>query len=177
MTRFQRIKQIISAVFSIMMALIIMAAPTEGYDTVIFILACVFILRGITNVAYYFSMSRFMVGGRTSLYIGVILLNLGILTTTLSDVPHYIILAYLIAIHAFSGAVEVLRAFEARRLNAGSWKLKMGHGLFDMLLAGVCIIFLKRMNVAVEIYAFGILYSSVVKIITSFRKTKFVYIQ
>lgn len=177
MTRFQKIREISIAVITALISAVIMTSPADGYLTVISILAVVFMARGVTNVIYYFTMARFMVGGRTSLYTGIILLDLGVITATLTDVPHYYILMYLIAIHAFSGAVKVLRALEARRLHAGSWKLKMGHGIFDIILVIVCLVFIKKMHVAVEIYCFGLVYSSIIRIISACRKTDIVYIQ
>lgn len=177
MTRLQKIKEIATALVYLLLAVIIMSSPTKGYSIVIYLLAALFFGRGITNIAYYFTMARFMVGGRTSLYIGIIMLDLGILTGTLTDVPHFYILAYLIAIHAFSGAVEVLRANETRRVGAGSWKLKMSHGMIDIIIAIVCIIFIKQLNVAVIIYCFGLVYSAVLRIISACRKTTLVYIQ
>ena len=177
MTRFQRYKQIFSAVITLITAGLILSSPTEGYKIVIYVLAIVFAFRGVTNIVYYFSMARFMVGGRTSLYIGVILLDLGFLTLTLTDVPHYYILLYLIAIHAFSGIVEMLRAFEARRVGAGSWKLKMCHGIINILIALAGIVFIRRLNVAVIIYCSGLVYSSVLRIISACRSNRPVYIQ
>ncbi len=177
MTRLQRFREVVSAVVVILIALLIMLSPAEGYEDVIYILAGIFVIRGLAKVIYYFSMARFMVGGRWSLYTGIIMFDLGILTATLTDVPHYYILIYLIAMHAFTGAVEVLRAREAARFHSGSWKLKMGHGILDIVLALVCIIFIRKMSVAVEIYCYGILYSSIIRIISAFRKSKFVYIQ
>ena len=176
MTKFQRVKEIVFGLIMIFLAYVMMRFPKEGYEFIIFIFAVYFTLTGIRNITYFVTMARYMVGGRTSLYNGIILLDLGILTRELTNVPHYYVLVYLIAIHAFSGAVEVLRALEAKRFG-GSWKLKMGHGVVNILMALVCAVFIKYMNLAVIIYCIGLIYSSILRIISACRRTKLVYIQ
>ena len=136
-----------------------------------------FAVKGIRAIVYYVTMARFMVGGRTSLYNGIIFLDLGILTFTLTEVPHYYVLIYLIAIHAFSGVVEVLRAFEAKRFGAGSWRLKIGHGAVNIIMALLCVIFITHINIAVIVYGIGLIYSSLLRIISACRRTKLIYIQ
>ena len=117
-----------------------------------------------------------MVGGRTSLYIGVIMLDLGIVTATLTDVPHFIVMLYLIAIHAFSGIVEVLRALEAQRYKS-SWRLKLSHGLLNIVIAIACIVFIRHMHIAVVVYCSGLIYSAAMRIITAHRTRRLAYIQ
>ena len=86
-------------------------------------------------------------------------------------------LLYLIAIHAFSGAVEILRAMEARRTVDGPWKVKFSHGIVNILLALSCLIFIKQTNTALIIYSAGLAYSAVIRIISALRKTAFVVIR
>ena len=177
MTKRHRINETVKGLILIALALVMIKSPKEGYPIIIFLFALYFSLKGIGTIIYYRTMARHMVGGRTSLYTGVIMLDLGILTFTLTEVPHYYILIYLIAIHAFSGAVEVLRASEEKRFGAGSWKLKLSHGVVNIVMAIVCIIFIRQMSVAVVIYGIGLIYSSVLRILSAFRRTKMVYIQ
>ena len=177
MTKLRRIKEIFIGLIMIVIAVSLMISPGESYEDIIFLIASYFTLRGISSIVYYLTMTRHMVGGRTTLYIGVILLDLGLLTYTLTDVPHYFVLIYLVAIHAFSGAIEVLRAFETRRLGSGSWKLKMSHGFIDIIMAIICIVFLNRLSIAVIIYAIGLIYSSLLRIVSACRRTKLIYIQ
>ncbi|MCR5338272.1 MAG: hypothetical protein K6E75_06915 [Lachnospiraceae bacterium] len=177
MTKLQRVKEIIWGLMMILAALIMLIVPKEGYDFVIAILSLVYTVKGINTIIYYFTMARFMVGGKNSLYMGIILLDFGILTGTLTDVPHYYVLLYLITLHAFSGVVEILRSLEAKRYGARSWKLKMGHGMLNFAMSAVCIIFMKQMPVAVIVYATALLYSAVLRIISACRRTKLVYIQ
>jgi uncharacterized membrane protein HdeD (DUF308 family) len=176
MTKLQRVREIITGIITVLIALLMLLEPSEGYTAVIGILSLVYTVRGISMIIYYFTMARFMVGGRTALYIGIIMFDFGILTGTLTDVPHFYVLLYLIGIHAFSGAIEMMRASESRRYG-GAWRLKLGHSIIDIIMALLCIVFLSRLSVAVIIYAIGLMYSSVLRIISACGRTKFVYIQ
>ena len=176
MNRFRRIEETAAGIIMIVAAIVMLAAPKEGYPLIIAILSVAFAARGIRQLIFYFTMARFMVGGRMTLYTGIILLDFGVFTGTLTDVPHIYVLLYLVAINAFSGMVEVLRALESRRYGSG-WRLKMSHGVLNILMAVACFVFIKQAGTAVIIYGIGLVYSSVMRIISAWRKTKFVYIQ
>ncbi len=177
MTKLTRVKEIIFGIVMIACAVLIMISPADGYDTLILILAIWLMLRGIRTLIFYFSMARFMVGGRSQLYSGVIFLDFGLLTATLTDVPHYYVLLYLTMIHAFSGLIEILRALEAKRYGAPSWRLKLSHGILNLLVTVSCLIFMRYLATAVIVYCIGLIYSSVMRIISACRRTKLVYIQ
>ncbi len=178
MTKLQRAKEIAIGVFLILISALIIASPKDdGYELIIFIFGVYFTIKGLSSLFFFATMARHMVGGRTSLYNGVIMLNLGLLTITLTDVSHYYIMLYLIVIHLFSGAVDVLRAMEARRVGAGAWKMKLSHGMINISMALICIIFIKHSGLAIIVYCVGLIYSSVLRIVSACRKTKMVYIQ
>ena len=161
----------------ILTAIVMMMIPNESYVFIIVILATWFVIRGAGMIWYYFTMARFMVGGRETLFMGVIWLDFGILTGSLTSVPHYFVILYLVAMHGFSGVVRILRTLEAKRNGASNWKLKLVHGIIDLLLAITCIIFLKQPSVAVLVYCIGLTYSALMRIITACRPTKFVFIK
>ena len=90
----------------------------------------------------------------------------------------YVIL-YLLAIHAFAGVVDVMRAMEARRFD-GPWRMDMATGVVNVaiaILAVICGFFLNNMQDIVYIYASGLIYSAVLKIVNALRKTSIIYIQ
>ena len=177
MTKIRRINNIIIGLIMIVTAILLIRYPQEGYNVILLFLTIALIFSGIASLYYYFSMARFMVGGKVSLYKGVILINLGIFTGSLENVSHVYILVYLALIHAFSGLVEILHANESRKYGAKSWKLKFSHGIINVLMALACVFFMKQQNTAVIIYCLGLLYSGIIRIITAFRKTTFIYIQ
>ena len=177
MTKFKRFREIVKGLITITAAVLMASEPQLGYLMITILLSVYLMLQGLKNIFYYFTMAMHMVDGKTLLYRGVILLDFGLLTFTLTDVPHYYILIYLIIVHAFSGFVEILRAYEARKQGMKLLKFKLVHGLIDLTLAILCIICIGDMETAVIIYCVGLAYSSVVRIVSALRRTKFVYIQ
>ena len=148
----------------------------DSYLTVILLLTLGLAIQGLKDIIFYFTMARHMAGGKLILVQGVIILDFALLTGSLSDVPKIYILLYLIAIHAFSGMIEILRAMEARRSVSGPWKLKFSHGIINMILALSCFIFIRQTNTALVIYSIGLLYSGLMRIGSVFRKTTYVMI-
>ncbi len=177
MTKLQRIKEIVFAVIMILGALVMMFYPRESYSLIIIILAIYFIVRGISSIWYYLTMSRYMVGGRESLFIGVIWLDFGMITGSLTGVPYYFVLMYLVVIHGFSGAIMILRALEARRNGSSAWKLKLAHGTVDIAMAIVCIIFIRQPDITVIIYCIGLMYSAGMRILSACRRTTLIVIE
>ena len=177
MTKLQRVRGFLFGVLTIIMAIILVADPEVGYDAVLGLLSLSMAVSAIGALYHYFTMARFMVGGKYVLYRGVIFLDFAILTGTLTDLPEVLVLIYLVIIHAFSGAVELLRANEARLYGAKSWKVKFLHGCVNVLIAIACVVFINSHNTAVIIYSIGLIYSGITRIATSFRKTTFIYIQ
>lgn len=177
MTKLQKIKEIVWGLVMLVSAIIVMINPDDGYSLIITLLSVWLILYGASTLLFYFQMARFMVDGRTRLYMGIIMLDFGILTFSLTDVPHYYILLYLILIHAFSGLIEILRVYEIRRTGGRSFKLKLVHGITNIVIACVCIVFMTHIKAAVFVYSVGLIYSALMRIISACRKKKFIYIQ
>ena len=115
MTRFQKITTISMALLSITIAVIMLFLPDIGYMFILLIVSLALVVAGIRGLYNYFTLSRFMVGGKRSLYMGIFFLDMGIFTSTLYDLPKTYILIYLAIIHGFSGLVEVLRVYETKK--------------------------------------------------------------
>ena len=178
MTVFQRIRGVFVGVLMLVFAVILIVNPSDDiYMLLIIILALGLAISGIKDIIFYFTMARHMVGGKMILVQGVIVLDFALLTGSLSDVPKFYVLLYLIGVHAFSGVVETLRALESKRSVEGPWKLKLSHGIVNFLLAAACLIFIRHADTALIIYGIGLLYSAIMRIITAFRKTAFMVIK
>ncbi len=177
MNIFQRIRNVCIGILTLLCAIILITEPTDAYTFVIGVLALGLTFTGIKYLAYYFSMARHMVGGKMILFRGVIMLDFALLTGSLADVPKIYILLYLVAIHAFSGVVEVLRAMEAKRTVGGPWKMKFSQGVVDFLIALSCFVFIRNTNTTVIIFGIGLMYSSIMRIIGAFRRTTFILIE
>ena len=180
MTRFGRILSAIAALITIAFSILLFYLDAiHGLKLILLIIQTTMSLRGLQTIVYYLSMGRHMVGGQNVLYRGMIFLDLGILAGTIFEHPVVYTLVYISLLHVFTGAVSVLRANESRKIGA-PWKLKMAYGITNILLAAAVVISgiaSEQLRVAVWIYSIGIIYSSILRIITAFRKTEIVYIQ
>ncbi len=178
MTVYQRIKRILFSLCMLAVALFFFFNPSDpAYKIVVAILSLGLIIAGIKDIVFYFTMARHMVGGKMILIQGVIIFDFAIITGSLANVPKIYILLYLIGVHAFSGAVEILRAREAKNTVAGPWKMKFFHGAVNIILAIACLVFIRQSNTALIIYSLGLMYSAAVRLIDAFRKTAFVVIE
>ncbi len=158
-------------------AVILLMFPNESYIFILLFLAVSLLASGVGFLYYYFSMTRFMVDGKMTLYKGIILTDLAILTLSLADVPKIYVLLYLAFIHALSGFVEILRANETRQSGSKSYRLKLLHGIVNVLIAVCCIVFVEKTYTAVIIYCLGLIYSGSVRMITAVRRQAYVYIR
>ena len=177
MTRFQKIRSLVMGLGYIIVGLAMIAFTNEAYIFVIFFLSMGLLISGIERLVYYFTMARYMVGGKAVLYRGVVLLDFALFTLSLNDVPKIYVLMYLALIHAFSGVVDILSALESKRYLSKNWKLKLSHGVLNVLVAASCFVFLKNPNTAVLVYGVGIVYSGILRLISAFRKTTIVFIR
>ncbi|MBQ3425791.1 MAG: DUF308 domain-containing protein [Clostridia bacterium] len=175
MTKLQRIKNIFSGLFSLAFSLLILWDHEDGFELIMLVLGFSMLIRSINSLVYYFTMARHMVGGKYSLYLGIIMFDFGVFTLAMSDIPRIYIVFYLMACHAFSGVIDIMRGLEAKSYET-PWKLNTTHGIVSILTAIICCIFIKSKLILVYIYAAGLIYSSFTRIISSFRRSAIVYI-
>lgn len=175
MTKTRRVTNVIAGVLMILGALFLALDADEVYPLIITILGISLLIASLRGLIYYISMARHMVGGRSVLYTAVIMLDVGLFTLTLTNVPLYCVVLYLAGIHCFAGFVDILRAMESRRLQAPSWKLNFSSGMINIILAGLCLVFIGVVEVAVYVYCAGLFYSGLTRIIQGFRRKKILY--
>ncbi len=179
MNQFQRLKGVFAGILILIFAIVIMLVPEEGYDSVASVISILLLLYGFRLLWYYFSMARHMVGGKSTLYQAVIILDLALFTGSIASMNSFIILVYLLGVFAFSGMINVLRAFEARRVG-GSWKSKLFTGCIGVLFALLSLILgmiLGDRSILVYGFSISLIYAGMVRIINAFRKTAIAYFQ
>ena len=121
-----------------------------------------------------------MVGGKTSLYQAIIILDLALFTGSIASMNSFTILFYLLGVYAFSGFVDILRAFEAKRVGSHSWKVKFAFGCVSVIFALVMLILgviLDAKDILAYGFAISLIYSAAMRIINACRKSAIVYIQ
>ncbi len=111
------------------------------------------------------------------LFAGVFFLDAGVFLNTLLYERVFYLLLYLLGLYLFTGLVDVLRAFEARRLNAPLWKFKLAYGLAEILAALSCVPAARNLRALILIFCAGLIYSGCVRLASVFRRTGVVYVQ
>lgn len=173
----KRVREVMVALLMLAAAVVMALFPTVGYVLVQLFLSATLVLAGLGRIGYYLTMARHMVGGKVVLYTGIFLLDLGILAGSLTRIPQAYVLVYLLVIHLFDGVVSIMRAREQKGYGAGPWRLTLAMGVANVLVALVCLVFIRSTDVAVYVFSVGLAYSACLRIATAFRKTAIVYIQ
>ena len=203
MTLWQRIKNILAALMLVLLGLLLIAAnifdytslanipgmdpeiaaeiqatdfSTVGYSTVLLILSIILLAYGIRMILFYFTMARHMNGGRSMLYRGILFTDLALLTFSLQDVPVVYIMAYLIGLLGFSGAVDIFRAFDARKIHA-RWKGRLIRGIITLAFAIYAFLNLNTPQFCVYIYSASLFYNALMRLGSAFRRTELITIQ
>ena len=143
-----------------------------GVALIMVIIAVWLIVYGIRILNYYSRMARFMVGGKTVMILGFVFLDVGLFTMSLMDIHTIYAILYLLVFYAFSGAIDVMRAFE-QKSNESRWKLKLATGFVEISVALTALIggvFFRSTKVVVIVFALGLAYSALEKVINAFRK-------
>ena len=180
MTSMKRVKKVLLALLMLLCACFLVADPEDGFYIVALIVSVSLTAYGVRTLIYYFTMARHMVGGKSILFIGIIVTDLGVFSLTTADDPKLFLVVYLLGVHAFSGAMGVLRALEAKRYAAPSWKWSLLGGIANLAVAVLAVVagLLLRSTASLSyLYAATLFYSACVQLVSAFRKTAIVYIQ
>ena len=122
-----------------------------------------------------------MVGGKTILVRAILLLDVAIFTFSISAMNNKIVvLLYLLGIYAFTGAIDVLRAIEAKQAGSAGWRMKLFRGIVGLAFTVALFIIgfiAGRTDIFVIGFCFSLAYSGLMRIVGAFRRTAIVYIQ
>ena len=177
MTKWQRMKTIFRSLICLAFIPLLMADPDFGCVVIVLFLGIASALAGLRMLIYYASMARHMVGGIFILYIGVILLDFGLFTISVADIPKQYIMLYLMLVHLFYGLVEIMRAMEIRKRSMDFWRFKLMMGLGNLAIGALCIACINSGKMTVYIYCMGLLWSALLRIISAFRPASVVYVE
>ena len=177
MTKYQRVENFIVGMIMLISGAVMLFFPEEGFYCIAVILGVSLVLKGVQSLVYYFTMARFMVGGKAILFNGVMILDFGIFTFSMVDEPKVYILAYLIAFHGFSAVVNLLKGVREKSTRTGSWKIDLFQGTGNLLIILVCFLFRQSTEILVYLYCGGLFYSAALRILCAVRKNDIVFIQ
>jgi uncharacterized membrane protein HdeD (DUF308 family) len=170
-----RILHILIAAGLVFMAVLLFFLGEYGSKLVALIMGFSLLIYGIRCLVAYFIKYRYIVGGRMQLYIGIIVMDLGLLIISSYNGSGVLILIYLLGFRLVMGVIGVARALE-RKKSGASWKIRLAGGIISLLTVLVGIIFFREPEVVVDIYCIGLLISAVEHIVTAFRRDKVVSI-
>ncbi len=177
MSKIQRVRSVIAGLLIIAGSLILIAFPERALLIMAGILSLSLFIYGIRRLIYYFTMARHMVGGRIILYIGIVILDFGMFTMMMTNIPKMYIALYLSGVFAFTGLIDIARSIETMTVRSSSWKFRLISGVINIVVASLCIVFINSTEMIVYIYCAGLIYSAIARIVTAFRKTEIIYIQ
>ena len=180
MSKLQRIKDIVFGVVILLYALALFLVPEEGYAAVAAVISFLLLIYGLRLLWYFFTMARHMVGGKAILFQAIIILDVALFTMSMVSMSSVIILLYLLGVFAFTGFVDILRAFESKRVGSSIWKFKLLSGSVSVILAILMLILgviLGNKQILVYGFCISLVYAGVMRIVTAFRKTAVIYIQ
>ncbi|MCR5106756.1 MAG: hypothetical protein K6B28_01190 [Lachnospiraceae bacterium] len=176
MGRTRRIIDIVAGCVMLLVCFLLMTDPGFGYGFAILFLIISMIAYGVRLLAYYVTMARFKVGGISVLYKGLLILDAGLFALCLKNVPKAYGLLYLLGCLLVDGIVDILKANEARKLEARHWRYRLFFGSGKILIAFSGLFFLGSGDVLILIYCAGLAHSAITKIINALRRTEIVYI-
>lgn len=177
MSMTQRIKSVLIGL--LMLAIGIAAELVKGEYMIFFValfLCLALIGAGIRYIAFYFQMSRHMIGGFNQLVTGIMLIDAGLMLLSLNGKPNIFIALYLVGINVFAGGLTAYRALTQKRMGEQHWKLRFFRGVLTVLLGIGCLFFVQSDDYLMMIYGFGLIASGVLRIAEAFRPTDIVYI-
>lgn len=158
-------------------AIFLMTIPEIGFELVAFIVGLILAIRGIKFIIYYLTHAQHMTGGKWMLLIGLILFDFGIFALTLIDKATVIMIIYVVVIHLVAGLLGIVRAISNKKDGNTGWKIGLAQGIGNLILVVLCLVFIHHVEIPVFIYGAGVIYSAILKIISSFKRTAIVYVQ
>ena len=177
MTLFQRFRRVALGILMVLGAGLILWQENDGLLLIAFFLVLSLGLYSVKLLVYYFTMARFMVGGRRVLIKGVIMLDLAALFLSLTTIPRFYIVLYLVIGMLFTDLVNILRALDGRKLGGRRWNYTIIVNGIGIVIALVCLVNYRDYSLVTLLYAVNLAFDGLVLVVTGFRKTAMVFIQ
>ncbi|MBR4457178.1 MAG: hypothetical protein IKS32_13325 [Solobacterium sp.] len=193
MTQWQKLKTILFALLEILLAGVIILLRDKDFSTlnipgaerltrgvvsyylILTVFVIVMLIYGIRLIVFYFTMARFMTGGRGMLYRGILYTDLALYTLSLNSVPVNYIMIYLIAILVFAGAINLFQAYDILKLD-GFWQFKALQGIVTICFAYYGFTHLHQPMVLADICAVTLIYDALMQIAGVFTPTRIITI-
>ena len=177
MSKTRRVFNIITAVLTIQGALVLMLVPAAAFQLISVCVGLVLGYYGLRYIVYYLTHAQHMVGGKWIFLVGLIMFDMGVFATTLYEQAQAILIIYVVAAHLVAAVLNIVRAVVNKKDNNPGWKIDLAQGIGNIAQVVLCLVFINYVEIPVFIYCGGVIYSAVLRIIQSFKKTAIVYVQ
>lgn len=176
MNKSQRIFTILKSIFFIICAIIILAYPEDGYRIVVLILDIALLIKGFSMLVYYFTMARHKVGGLSTFFKSIIIIDFGLFVLSYKEAPQKIVMVYLILLCGFSAVVAVMNIMKGIKIKSPAWKIQCVRCAIAVLAALFCIININSNEAAAVVFGFGLILSAISDILLCFKDSEMYYI-
>lgn len=177
MTRTRRVFNILGAMLAIHGALLLMIIPESAFELIAIGVGLMLAYKGLRYIIYYLTHANHMVGGKRILLVGLILFDVGAFATALFDQAQAIMIIYVVGCHVIAAGLNLIRAVGNKKDGNPGWKIDLAQGIGNISQVVLCLIFINHVEIPVYIYCIGVIYTSVLTIISSFKRTAIVYVQ
>lgn len=177
MSKTRRVWNIIGAVFEIITALLLMLVPDLAFEFIAIIIAFILLIYGIKYIVYYLTHAQHMIGGKWLLLVGLILFDMSVFLTILDNVTQPILIIYIVVVHFVAAIVNFARAVSNKGDGNPGWTIDLAQGIGNFAQVVLCLVFIKWFEVPVFIYCSGLIYSAILTIIASCKRTAIIYVQ
>lgn len=172
----RKILNLIIALVLLVSGILIFFMGTSMLSVIALILFVMLVAIGIRELVYFFTMARYMVGGRMILYIGILILDAAFFALSIFNDSPVIIMIYLIIAYAVSGVFDILHAMEEKRMGDPAWKRTLAFAIGNLVIAVACGVFIKSPDIAVLVFAGGLIYAAIMRIVSTFKRNAVIYI-
>lgn len=166
----KRILHILIGLGLILAAVLLALLGEIGPEVIALILGISMLIYSIRCFAAYFTKFRYIVGGRSQLYIGILALDLSLLILTSFSTSTFLVLLYLLGIRLLTGGIDLARALESRK-NQAPWIMKLLSAIVSLVTVILGVIFFRVPETVVDIYCISLGISAVEHFITAFKKS------
>ena len=154
MTRWQRIKSILFSLFLLLVASLPLWIDDADivYDIIVSITGVSFFINAVRNLIFFFTMGRFMIGGKSIMIRGVILFDFALFTLTVTRMPTLFVTLYLAGMMIIYGVVDLMRAMDSKKIS-GHWMPRAFRGIFSIICALACLLHIRNTEMAVLFFS------------------------
>ena len=176
MTKLQRFGNLLLSLLMIVCGVVLLLDPHNGLQYVAVVLGLGLVLYGVRKLWYYIRMARHMTGGLSVLFIAIIALDVGLYAIAVIDNLKLALALYVISYCILTGVLSIARGVESK-LFGSPWVMRVVEGLISLVIAGLCIAFIRSDEVIIFVLCLGLFYSAGERLVSVFKPTEIIYIQ